>query len=93
MIQPKKNPNGSFLWSQADKEKLRDLYHEGYTDEEIAIQLGRTRKAVGAMRCALKLKLKSQPEKKFVIKDSMADYYPPWYLKKLKKEWDQQFSK
>lgn len=87
MIQPKKNPNGSFLWSQVDKEKLRDLYHEGYTDEEIAIQLGR------AMRYALKLKLKSQPEKKFVIKDSMADYYPAWYLKKLKKEWDQQFSK
>lgn len=92
MIQPKKNANGSILWSNADKEKLRDLYYEGYNDEEIAEQLGRTATAVQGMRSLLKLPKKRQPEKEF-YKGVMADYYPKWYKDKLKREWEQKYNR
>lgn len=91
MIQPKKNSNGSYIWSDADKEKLRDLFHEGYTDEEIAEALGRTPLAVQGMRSLLKLKKAYQPHK-FEPKGVLADYYPKWYLKKLKEQWEQKFN-
>lgn len=85
---PKKNNNGSFIWSDADKEKLRDLYHEGYTDEEIAEQIGRTFMAVQSMRCSMKLPKLDQM--RFEINDAMADYYPTWYKKLLKQQWKEQ---
>lgn len=89
MVQ-RKNNNGSILWSDADKERLRDLYFEGYTDEEIAEQLGRTATAVQGMRSLLKLKKTRQPHKVFRIHDAMADYYPTWYKKHLLQQWKEQ---
>lgn len=89
MLQPKKNSNGSYIWSQADKEKLRDLYYEGYNDKEIGEQLGRTDKAVCYMRSILKLPKKRQPEKVFQLKGVMSDFYPEWYKQKLKREWQE----
>lgn len=89
MIQPKKNSNGSYIWSNADKEKLRDLYFEGNNDEEIGEQLGRTDKAVSYMRSVLKLPKKRQPEKVFQLKGVMSDFYPEWYKQKLKREWQE----
>ena len=90
MIQPKKNSNGSYIWSQADKEKLRELYYEGYNDEEIGKQLRRTPLAVRYMRYVLKLPKKRQPEKEFKFKGVMSDYYPEWYKEKLKREWQEE---
>lgn len=87
MLQRRKNSNGSYLWSNADKERLRDLYYEGYNDEEIGLRVGRTVKAVCHMRSLLKLPKKKQPDKEFHLKGVMSDFYPEWYKLKLKKEW------
>lgn len=89
MIQ-RKNSNGSYIWSNADKEKLRDLYSEGYNDKEIGEQLGRTDKAVCYMRSVLKLPKKKQPEKHFVLKGVLSEYYPDWYIKQLKERWEKE---
>lgn len=92
MIQPKKNANGSIIWSDADKEKLCDLFHEGYTDEEIGEQLGRTAMAVCRIRHLLRLRIERRPNKIFKPKGVMADYFPKWYKDKLKREWEQKYN-
>ena len=83
--------NGATTWTASEKEKLRDLYYEGYTDGEIAEQIGRSPKAVCSVRCAMKLPKKMQGDKKFVIKDAMAEYYPTWYRKHLEARWREQY--
>lgn len=83
------NPN---IWTRADKEKLRDLFFEGYNDEEIAKKMGRTPKAVCIQRSLLKLPKKRQPPRRFGIHDAMADYYPKWYKDYLIKQWEKEQS-
>lgn len=77
------------MWTAAQKEKLRDLFFEGYNDEEIGTKIGRTAKAVGVQRCHMQLRKKRQPPKTFIIHDAMADYYPRWYKEYLKEQWEQ----
>lgn len=86
LTKSKRNFNGSFNWSEEDLQRLRDLYHQGYTDEEIAEKLGRTFLAVQSRRCAMKLP-KVRYEEQFEISDAMEEYFPRWYRKKLEKEW------
>lgn len=75
------------MWSLAEKEKVKDLFYEGYSDDEIAKKLGRTPLAVGLQRHYMKLRKAQQPHKEFRIHDAMAEYYPTWYNEKLKREW------
>lgn len=84
-----KQPHTLNVWTAAEKEKVKDLFFEGYTDEEIDSRIGRTAKAVGVQRCYLHLHKKRQPPKQFIIHDAMADYYPKWYKEHLKREWEQ----
>ena len=78
------------VWSAAEKEKVKDLFHEGYSDAYIAHVLGRTPLAVGLQRHYMKLRKAQQPHKEFVIHDAMADYYPTWYKKHLLQQWKEQ---
>lgn len=78
------------VWSAAEKEKVKDLFHEGYSDAEIAHILGRTAKAVSVERHYLGLHKKKQPQREFRIHDAMADYYPTWYKKHLLQQWKEQ---
>ena len=82
----KRNFNGSFNWSEEELRRLQELYHENYTDAEIAEKIGRTHKAVQSRRCAMMLPKKRLGEK-MEIADAMEDYYPRWYRQKLEKEW------
>lgn len=75
------------VWTDAEKEKVKDLFYEGYSDAEIAVKLGRTALAVGIQRHYMKLHKAYQPAKEFRIHDAMADFYPTWYKKKLREEW------
>ena len=78
------------LWSATEKEKVKDMFYEGYSDAEIAIKLGRTALAVGSQRHYMKLHKAQQPHKEFVIHDAMAEYYPRWYKKFLREQWQEQ---
>jgi hypothetical protein len=78
------------VWTDAEKEKVKDLFYEGYSDAEIAVKLGRTALAVGIQRHHLRLHKAYQPAKEFRIHDAMADFYPSWYKKQLREEWLQQ---
>lgn len=78
------------LWTAAEVEKLKDLFNEGYSDAEIGEQLGRTGNSVAVKRCYLKLHKAYQPRKEFRIHDAMADYYPTWYKKLLKQQWQEE---
>lgn len=90
---PKLCNNGTRIWEAKDKEKLKDLYYEGYTDEEIAEVLGRTKKAISRVRAELKLKARSRGNKEFVIHDAMGDYLPKWWKDILKKRWEERYMK
>lgn len=85
-----KQPHTLNVWTAAEKEKVKDLFYEGYTDEEIGNKIGRTAKAVGVQRCHMRLRKKRQPPKTFCIHDAMADYYPKWYMQHLKREWEKE---
>lgn len=85
-----KTPHNIRVWSATEKEKVKDLFHEGYSDAEIAVKLGRTPLAVGLQRHNMKLRKAQQPHKEFVIHDAMAEYYPTWYKKLLKQQWQEQ---
>lgn len=78
------------VWSAAEKEKVKDLFLEGYSDAEIAHILGRTVIAVGLQRHYMKLRKAQQPHKEFAIHDAMAEYYPTWYKKHLLQQWHEQ---
>lgn len=78
------------VWTDAEKEKVKDLFHEGYSDAEIAVKLGRTPLAVGLQRHNMKLRKACQPHKEFRIHDAMADYYPTWYKRYLREQWKKQ---
>lgn len=78
------------VWSAAEKEKVKDMFLEGYSDAEIAQILGRTPLAVGLQRHYMKLRKAQQPHKEFVIHDAMAEYYPTWYKKHLLQQWIEQ---
>lgn len=75
------------VWTDAEKEKDKDLFYEGYSDAEIAVKLGRTALAVGIQRHHLKLRKAYQPTKEFRIHDPIADFYPTWYKNYLKEQW------
>lgn len=75
------------VWTDAEKEKVKDLFYEGYSDKEIGERLGRTALAVSMQRHHLRLHKARQPAKVFCIHDPIADYYPSWYKKKLREEW------
>ena len=75
------------VWSAAEKEKVKDMFLEGYSDAEIADKLGRTVIAVGLQRHYMKLRKAQQPHKEFVIHDAMAEHYPTWYKKYLLQQW------
>lgn len=79
-------------WSAAEKEKVKDMFLEGYSDAEIAVKLGRTALAVGIQRHYMKLHKAHQPSKEFVIHDAMAEYYPTWYKRYLREQWKEQQS-
>lgn len=85
-----KKPTYIRLWTAADVEKLKDLFHEGYSDTEIGERLGRSGNSVAVKRHYLKLHKAYQPRKKFRIHDAMADYYPTWYKKLLKQQWQEE---
>ena len=85
-----KTPNNIRVWSAAEKEKVKDMFFEGYSDAEIAVKLGRTPLAVGLQRHYMKLHKAHQPHKEFRIHDAMADYYPSWYKKHLLQQWKEQ---
>lgn len=78
------------VWSAAEKEKVKDMFHEGYSDAEIAVKLGRTALAVGIQRHYMNLHKAHQPSREFVIHDAMAEYYPTWYKKFLREQWKKQ---
>lgn len=78
------------VWSAAEKEKVKDMFLEGYSDAEIAVKLGRTALAVGIQRHYMKLHKAHQPSREFVIHDAMAEYYPTWYKKHLLQQWKEQ---
>lgn len=78
------------VWSAAEKEKVKDMFLEGYSDAEIAHILGRTALAVGLQRHYMKLHKAHQPHKEFVIHDAMADDYPTWYKRYLREQWKEQ---
>jgi hypothetical protein len=85
-----KKPHNIRVWSAAEKEKVKDMFLEGYSDAEIAVKLGRTPLAVGLQRHYMRLHKAQQPHKEFVIHDAMADYYPTWYKKHLLQQWKEQ---
>lgn len=87
------NPNGSRLWEPSEKEKLRDLFFEGYTDEEIAEQLHRIVGAVAGMRSLLKLKKNKQGKRDFVLHDAMGDYLPKWYVDLKRRQWNEKYGR
>jgi hypothetical protein len=89
----KNNPNGSRLWEPAEKEKLRDLFFEGYTDDEIAEMLERTPGAVAGMRGLLKLRKSKQGKRDFVLHDAMGEYLPKWYVDLKRKQWNEKYGK
>lgn len=78
------------LWTAAEVEKLKDLFHEGYSDAEIGERLGRSGNSVAVKRHYLRLHKAYQPRKEFRIHDAMADYYPTWYKKLLKQQWQEE---
>jgi hypothetical protein len=78
------------VWSAAEKEKVKDMFFEGYSDAEIAHRLGRTTLAVGLQRHDMKLHKARQPHKEFRIHDAMAEFYPAWYKKHLLQQWKEQ---
>ena len=78
------------LWSAAEREKVKDMFFEGYSDAEIGEVLGRTAKSVGLLRYHLRLHKAHQPHKEFRIRAAMADYYHTWYKKLLKHQWIEQ---
>jgi hypothetical protein len=80
------------VWSLAEKAKVKDLFFEGYSDDEIAAELGRTAKAVGIQRHYMQLHKAQQPHKEFRIHDAMADYYPRWYKLYLREQWEKKQS-
>lgn len=81
------------LWTPAEKERVRDLYNEGYDDEEIAEMIGRTATATMNIRCRLGLKKRRKPSKRFVLKGADSEYYPKFYVEILEKRWREQFMK
>ena len=81
------------VWSAAEKEKVKDLFHEGYSDAEIAHILGRTAMAVTLQRHYMKSHKAKQPSREFVIHDAMAEYYPSWYKKQLREQWKERYMK
>lgn len=85
-----KTPHNIRLWTAAEVEKLKDLFHEGYSDAEIGKRLGRSDNSVAVKRHFLRLHKAHQPRKEFRIHDAMAEYYPTWYKEKLKREWIEQ---
>lgn len=85
-----KTPRDIRLWTAAEREKVKDMFLEGYSDAEIAIKLGRTALAVGLQRHYMKLHKAQQPHKEFVIHDAMAEYYPRWYKRYLREQWAEQ---
>lgn len=89
-IKFEKTPHNVRVWSAAEKEKVKDMFLEGYSDAEIAQILGRTPLAVGLQRHYMKLRKAQQPHKEFVIHDAMAEYYPTWYKKHLLQQWIEQ---
>lgn len=78
------------VWSAAEKEKVKDMFFEGYSDAEIAHRLGRTTLAVGIQRHYMKLHKARQPHKEFRIHDAMAEFFPTWYKKHLLQQWKEQ---
>lgn len=78
-------------WSAEEKDMLRDLYHKGLSDEEIAEKIGRTKCAVANQRHELDLPMHNTT--RFEINDAMADYYPAWYREKKKREWEERYTK
>ena len=78
------------LWSATEREKVKDMFFEGYSDAEIGEVLGRTAKSVGLQRYHLNLHKAHQPHKEFRIHDAMADYFPTWYKKYLLQQWKEQ---
>lgn len=85
-----KTPHNIRLWTAAEVEKLKDLFNEGYSDAEIGKRLGRSDNSVAVKRHYLKLHKAYQPRKEFRIHDAMADYYPTWYKKLLKQQWQEE---
>ncbi len=53
------------VWTVAEVERLRDLLSQGWTDDEIAGDLGRTAKAVNRKRYHLGLRAPRQPGRPF----------------------------
>ena len=72
-------------WEATDKEVLREMFEEGCCDKEIAEKLGRTATAVALQRHYLGLHRSKQPGREFEIHDAMAEYYPAWYKKTIKR--------
>ena len=85
-----KTPHNVRVWSATEKEKVKDQILEGNSDAEIAVKLGRTPLAVGLQRHYMKLHKAQQPHKEFRIHDAMADYYPTWYKRFLREQWQEQ---
>lgn len=81
------------VWSAAEKEKVKDMFLEGYSDEEIAEQLHRTVGAVVGMRSLLKLKKSKQVKRDFVLHDAMGDYLPKWYVDLKRKQWNEKYGR
>jgi hypothetical protein len=80
------------VWTDTEKEKVKDLFYEGYSDAEIAVKLGRTALAVGIQRHYMNLHKAHQPSRELVIHDAMAEYYPTWYKRFLREQWKKQQS-
>lgn len=80
------------VWSEREKEKLRDLFFDGFTDADIGRRLGRTRSAIEQQRCKMRLSKEHQPHKEFHIRDAIAEYYPGWYRRLLKKKWQERYT-
>lgn len=78
-------------WTAKEREKVRDMFYEGYTDAEIAEALKRTEGAVVRQRCMLKLKKTARPRHTFYIHDAMAEYFPKWYKELLFKRWQERY--
>lgn len=79
-------------WSAKEKACVRDMYLDGYSDNEIADKLGRSIGSIGQQRHQLGLKRSTQPGKEFKICDAMAEYYPTWYKRLLKQRWQERYS-
>lgn len=75
-----------------DKNKLRDLYYKGYTNEEIANKLHRSTMSIKVMRSKMRL-VDRRPGNEFVLEGVLSDYYPPFYVEILRERWESQLKK